>query len=276
VPALYDQTIGEFYFKQGKPEPGPRDLLPDTHQAPATTLASINPKPPMPSQGGFSLDDIEQQQGIRDKWTAWQTRMQSDYDKVLGLNAAHELKIQAWDRFLATYKDDNPFSEQDHKLREQAQQNKKQTDTTKREPKHAQPLRPPQTFSVPVPRVSSSELSRLNFQDQIAEYDRLAGSLESTRPSDRAASSRGVWKDGGGEGDRASSLAAACNACHGRNGMSAGAIPSLAGLEQRYFVDQLKAFRDGSRPSTIMSKYASGYTDAEFVAMGKYYSSIKY
>jgi hypothetical protein len=78
VPALYDQTIGEFYFKQGKPEPGPRDLLPDTHQAPATTLASINPKPPMPSQGGFSLDDIEQQQGIRDKWTAWQTRMQSD------------------------------------------------------------------------------------------------------------------------------------------------------------------------------------------------------
>jgi cytochrome c553 len=74
---------------------------------------------------------------------------------------------------------------------------------------------------------------------------------------------------------RARFMAANCSYCHGPDGKSHGAIPSLAGLEPGYFVEQMKAFRDGSRPATVMKKHAAGYTDAEFEAMAKYFASIK-
>ena len=66
-----------------------------------------------------------------------------------------------------------------------------------------------------------------------------------------------------------------CSYCHGPDGKSRGAIPTLAGMEPGYFVQQMKAFRDGSRPATVMKKHANGYTDAEFEAMAQYFASIK-
>jgi cytochrome c553 len=75
--------------------------------------------------------------------------------------------------------------------------------------------------------------------------------------------------------NRARFMAANCSYCHGTNGKSAGAIPSLAGLDAKYFVDQMKAFRDGSRPATVMAKHANGYTDAEYEAMAKYFAAVK-
>lgn len=74
---------------------------------------------------------------------------------------------------------------------------------------------------------------------------------------------------------RARFIAANCAYCHGPEGKSRGAIPSLAGLEVGYFVEQMKAFKDGSRPGTVMQKHAMGYTDAEFLAMAKYFAAIK-
>ncbi len=70
-------------------------------------------------------------------------------------------------------------------------------------------------------------------------------------------------------------IAANCSYCHGPDGKSRGAIPNLAGMEPGYFVQQMKAFRDGTRPATVMKKHANGYTDAEFEAMAKYFASIK-
>lgn len=74
---------------------------------------------------------------------------------------------------------------------------------------------------------------------------------------------------------RARFMAANCSYCHGPEGQSRGAIPSLAGLEVKYFVDQMKAFKDGSRPATVMKKHANGYTEAEYEAMAKYFAAIK-
>ncbi len=74
---------------------------------------------------------------------------------------------------------------------------------------------------------------------------------------------------------RARFMAANCAYCHGPEGKSRGAIPSLVGLEEKYFVDQMKAFKDGSRPGTVMQKHASGYTEAEYAALAKYFASIK-
>jgi cytochrome subunit of sulfide dehydrogenase len=77
------------------------------------------------------------------------------------------------------------------------------------------------------------------------------------------------------EDTRARFMAANCAYCHGPEGHSRGAIPSLAGMEAKYFVDQMKAFRDGSRAATVMQKHANGYTDAEFEALGKWFESHK-
>lgn len=74
---------------------------------------------------------------------------------------------------------------------------------------------------------------------------------------------------------RARFMAANCSYCHGPDGKSRGAIPSLAGLEPGYFVAQMKAFKDGTRPGTVMKKHANGYTEAEYQAMAKYFASIK-
>ena len=70
-------------------------------------------------------------------------------------------------------------------------------------------------------------------------------------------------------------MAANCAYCHGPDGKSRGAIPSLAGLEKGYFAEQMKAFRDGKREGTVMQKHAMGYTDAEFEALGAWFAAIK-
>ncbi len=74
---------------------------------------------------------------------------------------------------------------------------------------------------------------------------------------------------------RARFMAANCAYCHGPEGKSRGAIPSLAGLDAGYFVTQMKAFRDGTRPGTVMQKHANGYTEAEYLALAKHFAAIK-
>ena len=72
------------------------------------------------------------------------------------------------------------------------------------------------------------------------------------------------------------SIAASCAACHGTNGNSAGgAIPGLAGLNKEYFVNQMKAFREGKREATIMHQLAKGYSDAEIAALGDFFAAQK-
>jgi cytochrome subunit of sulfide dehydrogenase len=69
-------------------------------------------------------------------------------------------------------------------------------------------------------------------------------------------------------------LSANCANCHGPQGRSAGAIPSLAGLPSRYVVEQMQAFKAGTRSATIMHQLAKGYTDAQFELMASYFSSL--
>lgn len=70
-------------------------------------------------------------------------------------------------------------------------------------------------------------------------------------------------------------IASTCFACHGSNGKSAGAIPSLAGLKKGYFVKQLQDFKSGARPATVMHQHAPGYTDAEVASLAEYFSAQK-
>jgi len=77
---------------------------------------------------------------------------------------------------------------------------------------------------------------------------------------------------------QASMLANTCNGCHGPNGVSQGpATPTIAGLNKFYLVESLKTYRDdANRPSTIMSRIAKGYSDAEIEKIAGHFSSLPF
>lgn len=71
-------------------------------------------------------------------------------------------------------------------------------------------------------------------------------------------------------------LSHVCAGCHGTGGASAGpSMPALAGQSKVAVVESMKGFKSGERPSTVMGRLAKGYTDAEFDAMGEFFSKQK-
>ena len=72
-------------------------------------------------------------------------------------------------------------------------------------------------------------------------------------------------------------LAAGCAICHGTLGKPAPGAPliPLAGLPQDHIATQMRAFRDGKRPATVMHQIAKGYTDAQIDAIAGWYAAQK-
>ncbi len=72
------------------------------------------------------------------------------------------------------------------------------------------------------------------------------------------------------------SLAATCTACHGTDGNSVGGVPpSIAGQSKDYLLLQLKEFKAGKRPATIMHQHAKGYSDEQLEQLAAYFAAIK-
>lgn len=103
VPAAYDQVIGKFYFRRG--------------------TQSVSPTP-IPGGRDVDFSDLETAQGqefaARQRWDVQQKAMQASFNKARTLNATPEIAIQAWERFLGAYADDNPYSSEDERLRTDA------------------------------------------------------------------------------------------------------------------------------------------------------------
>jgi cytochrome c553 len=72
----------------------------------------------------------------------------------------------------------------------------------------------------------------------------------------------------------ARSLAATCANCHGTDGRSVTkeVIP-LAGLPQEVLVGQLKAFREGALPATVMQQIVKGYTEQQIDLIAGYFAA---
>jgi len=74
---------------------------------------------------------------------------------------------------------------------------------------------------------------------------------------------------------RGAMLSNSCAACHGTDGNSPGAIPSIGGKSAEFIEGALRDFRSGKRSGTVMGRHASAYSDeeirqiAEFFAHGK-------
>lgn len=67
-----------------------------------------------------------------------------------------------------------------------------------------------------------------------------------------------------------------CVACHGANGISSNPVwPNLAGQKDQYLIQQLKAFRDGTRKNALMSPVAKTLKDADIANLAAYYSGLK-
>ena len=68
-------------------------------------------------------------------------------------------------------------------------------------------------------------------------------------------------------------LAATCANCHGTQGRTVGdALPTLAGMNRDAMLEQLRAFRSGARPATIMHQLTRGYSDAQLEQIATYFS----
>lgn len=75
------------------------------------------------------------------------------------------------------------------------------------------------------------------------------------------------------EAPSAEMLAYTCVGCHGANGVSNGpAIPSIAGISEEYFVENMQGYASGDVPSTIMGRIAKGYSEEEIVLLSGYFS----
>jgi cytochrome subunit of sulfide dehydrogenase len=84
-----------------------------------------------------------------------------------------------------------------------------------------------------------------------------------------------VGQSAWGQDPAAQTLAANCTGCHGPNGVSAGAIPGIAGLEKAYLVTAMQEFKAGTRQATVMHQHAKGYTDQEIELLASYFSQQK-
>ena len=70
-------------------------------------------------------------------------------------------------------------------------------------------------------------------------------------------------------------MAATCANCHGTEGRSVGTVPGLAGTDKAYLAQQMKDFKAGTRPATIMHQIAKGYTDEQIEQLAGYFAALR-
>ncbi|NQW95238.1 MAG: c-type cytochrome, partial [Polaromonas sp.] len=80
--------------------------------------------------------------------------------------------------------------------------------------------------------------------------------------------------DAGKEALYVKGLAATCANCHGTNGkaVEGSSVVSIAGLDKAYMIAQMKAFKAGTRPATIMQQLSKGNSDAEIETLATYFA----
>ena len=72
-----------------------------------------------------------------------------------------------------------------------------------------------------------------------------------------------------------SALALSCMTCHGVDGKSPGAMPTIGGRPAKEIRETLAGFKAGTRPATVMNRLAKGYSDEEIDALAAYFAARK-
>ena len=69
--------------------------------------------------------------------------------------------------------------------------------------------------------------------------------------------------------------ASSCSGCHAAKAGVNSAVPRLAGREAADIAAQMRAFKTGQRPATVMDRIAKGLSDAEIDAIAQWYAQQK-
>jgi cytochrome c553 len=73
-----------------------------------------------------------------------------------------------------------------------------------------------------------------------------------------------------------SEVLAQCAACHGVDGIAKSAdVPHLAGQQELYLFNQIKAFRSGARPHKEMRFMSRQLSDAEMREIARHYAAMR-
>lgn len=72
-------------------------------------------------------------------------------------------------------------------------------------------------------------------------------------------------------------LVASCASCHGTDGrpVEGSAVPALAGTPKATLTAHMKAFKEGTRPATVMHQLSKGYTDDQIDHIATYFAAVK-
>ena len=81
----------------------------------------------------------------------------------------------------------------------------------------------------------------------------------------------------GGDAANGQKLSQDCADCHGADGRGDEDNPPLAGLDQAYQVEQLKAFASGARvdEDEMMGMYAEDLSEQDMADLAAYYTALK-
>ena len=81
----------------------------------------------------------------------------------------------------------------------------------------------------------------------------------------------------GGDAANGQALSEDCTDCHGADGKGDEDYPPLAGLDEAYQVEQLKAFASGERvdEDEMMGMYAEDLSDQDMADLAAYYATLK-
>ena len=78
-----------------------------------------------------------------------------------------------------------------------------------------------------------------------------------------------------GNAQAGTAKATLCAACHGPKGISSNPLwPNLAGQQQTYLANQIKAFRDGHRTDVSMQPFIANLTDQDVADLAAHYASL--
>ncbi|MGQ9370513.1 c-type cytochrome [Azospirillum sp. ST 5-10] len=78
-----------------------------------------------------------------------------------------------------------------------------------------------------------------------------------------------------GDPDAGAAKARVCQTCHGREGIAAAPqVPNLAGQDEWYLAEQLKAFRAGKRRNEQMDVVAKGLSDQDIADLAAWFAGF--
>jgi cytochrome c553 len=107
-------------------------------------------------------------------------------------------------------------------------------------------------------------------EDALVKVAAYYSSLEPAQPPRSAAKAPPARPDPVAAGK---AMSAACGGCHGEIGVSkTPGMPSLAGLDPKYFVVAMKGYVNGQRKNDMMKALAAPLTDADLNNLALYYS----